>query len=172
MKKVFLILLSFSVFGIQTINAQSKKELKQQQKEKEYSATKEIIESGNFVFVPDWVNTQKGRRVNITGDGNTLKIEGKKSTSDLPFFGVSQTAHYSGNGGIVFTNSNTEFSTEFNDKKSKIIIKFKATEKSETFDIHMEVFSNGNATVRISSSSRNSISYNGKVTLLEDKKDN
>ncbi|OIQ41352.1 MAG: hypothetical protein BM563_01315 [Bacteroidetes bacterium MedPE-SWsnd-G1] len=170
MKKVFLILLSFSVFGLQTINAQSKKELKQQQKEKEYNATKKIIESGDFVFVPDWVNTQKGRRVNIAGDGNTLKFEGVKTTADLPFFGVSQTSHYNGNGGITFKNPDTEFSTEYNDKKFKVIIKFKATEKSETFDIQMEVFSNGNATVRISSSSRNSISYNGKVTPSEDKK--
>lgn len=172
MKKVLLIILSISFFSIQSSIAQSKKELKKQQKEKEYQVTKKLIESGNFVFTPDWVNTQRGRRVNITGDGNTLIIEGKKAIADLPYFGVSQTSHYSGNTGINFTSANTTYSTEFDDKKHKITIKFQAIEKSENFDIQLEIFSNGNTTVKISSSSRNNISYNGKVSALESKKEN
>lgn len=163
MKKVVFLFLSISIFGFQSINAQSKKELKKQQQEKEYENTKKLIESGNFTFNPDWVNTQRGRRVNIAGDGNYLKFKGKTTTADLPFFGEAYSGSYGGSGGIVFSNSDTTYGIEYNDKKMKINIKFKASEKSESFDVILEIFSNKNGTLRVNSSNRSVISYNGKI---------
>ncbi len=170
MKKVFLFVLSISLFISTNTFSQSKKELKKQKQEEEYQATKKIVESKTFVFVPGWVTTQKGRRINVSGDGYTLKVENSTTSADLPYFGQAQNVSYGG-GGIEFSNINTEINIEPNDKKSKIIIKFSAQEKSENFDIYLTVFSNKNASLNISSSGRNSINFDGEIKEISSKEE-
>lgn len=142
MKKALLLLMAISLLGIHNSEAQSKKELKKQQKQKNYTEIKKLIESGHYVFNADWANTQKGRRINIIGDGNTLNIEGVNATADLPFFGQAYTAPYGGAGGIKFTTTNADYEIDYDDKKLKITIKFEASEASEKFDVYLIVYSN------------------------------
>lgn len=171
MKKVFLLVISIFLFVSNTAFSQSKKELKKQKQEEEYQATKKLVESKTFVFEPDWVTTQKGRRINVSGDGYTLKIENNTTSADLPYFGQAQNVSYGG-GGIEFNNMGAEINIENNDKKNKIVVKFNAQEKSESFDIFLTIFSNKNATLSISSSGRNAISFDGKIKEISPKKEN
>jgi hypothetical protein len=167
MKKIFIAALFFVL--IIPVNAQSKKELKRQKAEEEYAALKELINSKNFIFEADWTTTQKGNRINLTTNPNFLKIEGDQVTADMPYFGVAHTAIGMGSGeaGIKFEGNPKDYKVEFNDKKLKAIIKFDATNKSENFDVILSVYKSGSASLNITSSKRNSITYDGRITEIK-----
>jgi len=171
MKKALVLFLSLSFFVTNGLFAQSKKELKKKKQQEEYQTTKKLIESGEFVFEPDWATTQKGKRISISANGYTLKINGNLTSANLPFFGQAYTASYGGNGGIEFKNENTTFKIEYNDKKNRIKIKFSAKNKIENYDVTLAIFGNGNSNLNISSSSRSNMKYHGKTKEILTKKE-
>ena len=157
---VLLINLSFAQ------NKEEKKKKKEETANNEYETTKTLIESGAYQFIPVWAITQKGNRINLTTNYGYLKIIKDNAEADLPYFGIAQVPSYSGDGGIKFNNENVSYQIEINDKKQIINIKFEANYKSESLKLILSVFKSGNASLNISSSKRNSISYNGKITEL------
>lgn len=168
MKRIFLTVLFFAL--ILPVTAQSKKELKKQKAIKEYEAAKKLVNSKKFIFKADWATSQGGKRINLTTNPNFLKVDGDHVKADLPFFGVAHSAvgMVSGDAGIKFDDTPKNYTVEFNDKKLKIIIKFDANNKSENFYVTLNIFKNGNAGMNISSSKRNGISYDGKLTALKE----
>lgn len=167
--KETLIVFTFFIFSINLSFAQTKEEKKKDKEEtakKEYEAIKSLIEAGEYQFVATWASTQKGRRINLTTNYGDLKINKDKAEADLPYFGVVQTASYTGDGGIKFKNEGIAYQIETNEKKQMITITFKANQKTEALSLILSVFKSGNASLKISSSHRNSISYDGKVSEL------
>jgi hypothetical protein len=168
MKKTHIV---FTIL-ILTINlsfSQTKEEKKKNKEEtakKEYEKTKSLIEAGTYIFEPDGTITQKGKRIDLTTNYGYLKIDKEKAEADLPYFGVVQVASYTGDGGIKFNNENVIYEISFDDKKQNIIIKFNATQKTESFNIILSVFKSGSSSLTISSNKRNGASYDGKVTAL------
>lgn len=96
MKKAVILFISLSFIATSGLFAQSKKELKKQKQYEEYLATKKLVESGKFIFVPDWATTHKGRRINLSAEGYTLSFVDKSTSADLPFFGQAYNATYGG----------------------------------------------------------------------------
>ena len=167
MKKIYLAVLFLAM--IIPLHAQSKKELRKQKDKENYEKIKELINSKNFVFEADWASTQKGRRINLTTNPNYLKVKGDQVIAYMPYFGVAHTAiGYSGDAGIKFEDTPENYSVDFNDKKYKVVVKFDARNKNETFNVTMTIFKNGNASMNITSSGRNGINYDGKVEALKD----
>jgi len=165
MKKITLLFIGILLASNSFVFSQSKKERKQQQ----YSSTKELVNKGVFTFVPNAAYTQKGRRIDLTTNSNSLEINKDTVISDLPFFGYSQVSSFEGDGGIKFTNDNTDYSIEYLDKKQKITLKFKARNKTETFDVFLTVFPDKTASLNVSSSQRDHMSYRGKIKAREKK---
>ncbi len=163
---IFICLIALSTF---TLSAQTKKEKKAAAKEKGYKNIKTMIDSGIYFFEADWASTQKGRRINLSSNPNHLVIDKDSADIDLPFFGVSQnpTAGLSGDGGITFKGAIKNYKVEYNDKKEKVFIKFKANE----FDISLEVTSSGMSYLTVNSMDRNSISFDGKTFPVDAKKE-
>lgn len=169
MKKGIVLVLSILCIGMITANAQSKKELKEQKKEKEFAEIQELIASGNFFFDANAVYTQSGRRIDLTTNPGTLTFKDGENLADLPYFGVSQSAGYGDRTGITFEKQKTNYTIETNDKKHSVIIKFNANNSPETFNIQLTVFASGTANLNVSSSHRNFISYQGKIKPLPKK---
>lgn len=163
MKKATLIIVTLILIVSNPILAQSKKELKKQAEQEQYTKTKKLIESGLYTFEATSANTQKGRRVDLTTSFNSLKINNSNAVADLPFFGISQVSHFKGDGGIKFDTKNIDYKIEHNDKKYRITIKFKAKNKTETFDLFLTVFADASATLNVSSSQRDFMSYRGAI---------
>ena len=165
--KNILITFTFLILMINLSFAQTKEE-KQKSKEEtatqEYEATKSLIESGEYKFIPDWAITLKGKRINLTANYGYLIINKEIAEADLPYFGIAQTPSYSGDGGIKFNNEEVVYQIEYNDKKQTINVRFKANHKSESYKLILSVLKSGNSHLNISSSKRNSISYSGKIT--------
>ncbi len=158
--------------GIFAQTKEEKKAMKAKAEQEELAKTKALIDSGTFTFVADWANSQKGGRINMMSNPNYLKIENETADVFLPYFGVVQTPNLMGKGGIEFSGEVNDYKVDFNDKKQKTLIRFNARNGSESFTINLTVFKNGNASLMVSSSGRNSISYDGKIKETENNDEN
>jgi len=163
MKKATFIITALLLIVSNPTFAQSKKELKKQVELKEYTKTKKLIQRGVYTFEATSANTQKGRRIDLTASFNSLKINNAHAIADLPFFGFSQVSNFKGDGGIKFDSENIDYKIEYNDKKHRITIKFKVKNKAETLDLFLTVYSDATATLNVSSSHRDFMSYRGDV---------
>jgi len=173
MKRLCVICLAF-ILSAQIINSQSKAEKKAEKEVnelKEYKHIQTLIDSKSFEFVADWATTQKGRRINLIGNSNYFRIEGTKTEADLPYYGVAQSISYGGDAGINFDCDFSNYEVSKVDKKKKIIIKGNASDGSEKFGLTLTVYHNGNASLYINSSSRNGITYDGKLKEKTNKKE-
>ncbi len=171
MKKTLLLFTLFILFTnlVEAQTKEEKKQLKKEAAEKEYKATKDLINSGAYTFIADWATAQQGGRINLLSNPNHLKIDNGNTDAYLPYFGVGHSASvgFGGNSGIEFKSAPENYKIDFNDQKQKITIKFTANNKTESFDIILVVQKGRTANLSISSSARGSISYDGKVSLLE-----
>ena len=157
------------ILGFNFSNAQEKEDKKIEKEEKqetEYIATKKAIESAAYKFNASWVNTQKGKRINIQGDGDFIEINKNQGKGYLPFFGVAHSAPIGGNGGIEFDGAISDYEVKYNDDKKRINIQFTVDGEGERFDVSMTVQRGGNTTVTVVSNKRQSNSYNGTTVGL------
>lgn len=153
------------------MDAQSRKELKEQEKLEGYDRMKALVEFGKYSFEANAAFTQKGRRIDLTTNQNSLIIDGSNVDAYLPYFGVVQVPTFSGDAGIKFENGNTEFNIKYNDKKQNITIKFRANNKTENFNLTFIINSSGFTSLNVNSDKRNTISYHGRVEALKAKKE-
>ncbi len=164
MKKIILTILLFSF--IIPLSAQSraeKKKIKEEKAAEEYTYLKDFVNSNKINFEADWATTNTGKRINLIGNTNYLKIDDQEVDIYLPFFGTAHSANvgFGGNGGIEFKGIIGKYSVKFNDKKQLTTIKFSAKEKSENFDFSLTLYGNKNANLTVSSNSRSNMSYSG-----------
>lgn len=159
-----LLLLSFIV-PVSAQTREEKKKMKDEKATEAYAAIKKLVNSAEINFEADWATSNTGRRINLIGNTNYLKIDHTEGDIYLPFFGTahSSSVGFNGNGGIEFKGKIENYSTKFNDKKKLVVIKFRTKEKSESFDFTLTLYSNKNANLTVSSNSRSNISYSGKI---------
>lgn len=164
MKLLITVLLIFALnHGLLGQNKQEKKAAEAQA----YLDLKELVATGVFTFSADWATTQQGNRINLQGNPNSLKFTEDKIIADLPFFGVTQVPSTDGRGGIYFEVEKPEIKTDFNDKKQRIELKFIGKNKTESLSCTLSLFKNHTARLQIFSSSRNAITYDGRLLKPE-----
>jgi len=129
--------------------------------EKDQDNIKRIVEEPNYVFVAQKVSpVGKGTRI-LTSE---YDVTFTKDTiiSALPYFGRSYTATIgSTEGGINFTSTKFEYTRD--DKKGKWSITIKPQDVSEVQSLYLEIFDNGNASLQVTSTNRQSISFDGYI---------
>lgn len=164
MKNTFF-LLFFTILLSSSINAQSKKEEKKAKAQKEFEATKKLVESEDFEFQADWATPASGRRVSLTTNPNFLKYSKDSVDIYLPYFGqiTGGGASLTGDGGIVCNGPRNKYKMTVDDKKQKIIIDFEVSNKDDTFKFNMQVYKSGSTFINVNSNFRNTISYDGKI---------
>lgn len=95
------------------------------------------------------------------------------ATGRLPFFGRAYSVPYGEGGGVEFQKAkinDQSFKIVNKRKKQYVEYKFSVRNRNDVFTIHMEIYSNGNCTVNVTSNNRASISYAGKVTPIPEEK--
>ena len=120
------------------------------------------IESKNFIFKAESVTPQRGSTRYLTPEYEIV-IKTDTIISYLPYFGRSYSAPIDpSEGGIKFTSSDFEYTIAKKKKKGwEITIKLK--DVTDVQNLYFTVFENGNASVRVISNKRESISFNGTV---------
>lgn len=143
--------------GGQSLCAQSKKE-KREQKEKE---VKEMIDEKRFTIDVDRALPMGGRSVNLTTP-YSFEMRGDSAISYLPYFGRAYSAPYGGGNGMRFEKSVTDYSCSYN-KKGTAQIKFATRTDEDTYRFDIRVFSNGSATISVTPTNKQSITYQGEL---------
>lgn len=161
-----LCLFTISVIG------QSKKERKAQEEAKElqaYQETQDLINSNNYEFEGSWARSQRGRRIDLIGNPNYIRIKNDSVFAYLPFFGERFSGGgYDGTGAIEVGTSLKNYRVKFNDKKKRIEVEFSANYGTESYDFSLTIFGNKNGNVYVSSNQRSSMNYDGTYSEIKE----
>lgn len=121
-----------------------------------------IVGEQKFIFKAQQVLPTSGRTRQLTTDYD-LTVSKDSVSSWLPYFGRSYQAPMDpSKGGIQFTSTEFEYSTSQRNDGWEITIKPKDTRDVQ--ELFLTVFKNGSANLRVSSISRQPISFTGFVT--------
>lgn len=151
MKSLIYIALISVLAGTMTAQAQSK----------DPAENKRIVEAKNYVFQAQTATPQRGRVVNLTSEYD-LTIAGDSIIAFLPYFGRAFTAPVPGSeGGIKFTSTSSAYSVT--PKKGKWEIVIRPKDVSDVQELYLDIFENGYANLRVTSTNRSFISFNGFI---------
>jgi hypothetical protein len=161
-------ILCFSMF-IGFAQEKTKKQIKEEQNLEERKEIAALVESKEFKFVGRTAYPQGGRSIDLTTNSNFLKFEKDSIDSEMPYFGraYSGVAYGGGNGGMHFKGKIENYSLT-KDKK-KYMIKAKISDKTDSYDLQLTVFFEGNASLAINTFNRSQISYSGRIEKLKEK---
>lgn len=165
MKRLSLVLMmgiALCVGGQSLFAAVSYKKEKKEKKEQQ-QLVKDILFSGNFTIDVDRAIPMSGRSVNLTSP-YSLELRNDSAFSHLPYFGRAYSVPYGGGEGMIFDEAITDYSISYN-KKGTADIQFKARTDEDNYTFHVQVFSNGSASIRVTPVNRQSISYQGELDL-------
>lgn len=168
MKKTIIILFVCMLMNT-IVFAQSKKELKKEQEQKEYQEMTTLIEGQSYEFEADWATSQSGRRINLVSNSNFLRIKNDSAQIYLPYFGTltSGAAAMTNDGGVEFSGLIENYKMSVDDKKQKISVQFNATTKNDTFNFYLTIFRGGNTLINLNSNFRSAIKYDGKTREIK-----
>lgn len=162
--KIISTLIILASISLVSLAQESKKDSKNKEKAEQYRLIQGTIESGEFEFIAIRLVPQKGRQVDLQSRPNYMRITAGNAEADMPYFGVAHNPGYGGgDSGVEFDAKPLDYKVEENDKKRKVIIKFRIKEKLEVYDCVLTITSVENATFSVTSSRRSSITYYGKV---------
>ena len=170
MKKLFILLLgicfvSTTAFGQ---SKEDKKQLKKEKEQREYLAAKDLVDSQAFQFIALQVLPLGGQPIFVNATPHYLYVDGEQADVYLPYFGVIQVSSgNSGQAGIKFKGTMENYQVEYNDKKQRVDVKFEIQVHNERHFFDMDVYKGGKASITLTSSSRNAITYNGDISQLE-----
>ena len=165
--KIFAIIFLLTTINVVSMAQESKKESKNNKKAEQYQFVQELIQAGEFEFIGLRATPQKGRQVDLQSHTNYMRISNGNAAADMPYFGVAHNPGYGGgDSGVRFDGTPIDYKVEENDKKRKVVIKFRMKEKMEVYDCILTISSIENATFSVTSSRRSSITYYGRVIKL------
>ncbi|MGB5555494.1 MAG: DUF4251 domain-containing protein [Flavobacteriaceae bacterium] len=106
-------------------------------------------------------------RINLLGNGNYLSMKGDSVQANLPYFGERQMGGgYGDNAGIKFNGVAKNLEIQKIEQKQAYQIDFSISEGSETYTVRMNLLANLKARIRVLSTQRRSIGYEGTVKSL------
>lgn len=138
-------------------------------KEERYNQAIALIEGGSYSFIADFAYPQKGRQVNLISNPNYFTVNGQEVKAEMPYFGVvnSGAASFGSGGGINIEATIEDLSVNQNEKKRRIIIRFRVKKGTEVLNCTFTVNSLESTTLVINSSIRETIRYSGKLSALK-----
>jgi hypothetical protein len=127
---------------------------------------KNAVETRQFIFKAETALPLLGGAKQLTPDYE-LKIFKGSVTSYLPYFGRAYSADYSSTqGGIKFTSTKFDYSTEPG-KKGGWDIDIKLKDVNDTRELSLSISENGYATLHVTSTNRQAISFTGYITGIQ-----
>ena len=107
-------------------------------------------------------------RIDVTGEGYFIKLDGENVSANLPYFGERQMGGgYGSDAGIKFNGTARELTIVKDEEKHSYVATFSVDNSSEIYLFTIDLGASLNSTVRVRSSHRNRIRFTGKVKELE-----
>lgn len=108
-------------------------------------------------------------RIDVTGEGYFIKLNGENVAANLPYFGERQMGGgYGSDTGIKFNQTARDLSIVKDAEKHSYVVSFSVDNSTESYFFTIDLGTNLNSTVWVRSSHRNRIRYTGNVIELED----
>ncbi|HEY9343091.1 MAG TPA: DUF4251 domain-containing protein [Hanamia sp.] len=125
-----------------------------------------MIDAHEFKFIAERVTPLRGRMRHLTSSYD-VTVKNDSLVSYLPFFGRAYQAPMNpSEGGIQFTS--TQFSYEVNaDKKNSWNVIIKPKDQQDVQQFLFTIFDNGTATLNVTSTNRDPISFYGNIQKAE-----
>ena len=126
------------------------------------SDVSEMVNSKNFTFVAEQVNPLRGRSRQLTSEYD-VTLKNDSLVSYLPYFGRAYQAPMDpSQGGIQFTSTNFSYAANPN-KKGGWMVNIIPKDYQPVQQMTFTIFENGNASLNVTSTSKDPISFNGHV---------
>jgi hypothetical protein len=126
------------------------------------TTVKNMVESQQYVFKAQFASPTSGVSRSLTSDYD-LTISKNAVISYLPYFGRAYVAPIDPtHGGIMFTSNKFEYKKE-NSKKDGWDIMIVPKDASDVQKLYLHISSDGYATLQVTSTNRQPISFNGYI---------
>ncbi|QTY26531.1 DUF4251 domain-containing protein [Flavobacterium sp. CS20] len=108
-------------------------------------------------------------RIDVSGDGNFIKIQNDTVSGYLPFFGESRTSSGSYGGtdlAIQFEEPLKDLKKQINTEKPKLKLEFTTEQKrnnNEKYDVSIDIYPNKNVRVNIRPVHKTVMQYDGRL---------
>ena|SRR5438552_4442238 len=145
----------FLLMGFNSILAQNKKQDKM-------TAVKNMVESQQYIFKAQFVFPMTGSQRTLTSDYDLI-VSKSTVTSYLPYFGRAYSAPIDpSQGGIKFNSTKFQYIKE-DGKKDGWDITIIPKDASDVQKLYLHISSNGYATLQVTSTNRQAISFDGRI---------
>ncbi len=120
------------------------------------------VEAKKYTFVAQTAIPMRGRTVQLTSLYD-LKITGDSVIAGLPYYGRAYSAPINpSDNGINFTSVSFDYKSTYRKKRWEISIKPK--DMQSVSEMNLIIYSNGRATLQVTSNNRQPISFNGVLS--------
>lgn len=120
------------------------------------------VEAKRYTFVAQTAIPMRGRTVQLTSLYD-LKIAGDSVIAGLPYYGRAYSAPINpSDNGINFTSVSFDYKSTYRKKRWEISIKPKDIQSVS--EMNLIIYSNGRATLQVTSNNRQPISFNGMLS--------
>lgn len=124
---------------------------------------KETIDSRRYKIDVNYMNPVGAPSRALTSV-YSLEIRNDSVISYLPYFGRAYSVPYGGGEGMNFTSLISEYNVKY-DRRGKAEITFKTRNQEDNLTYRLSIFPNASATINVNPTQRQSISYQGNLTL-------
>lgn len=157
MRKAFIIVLSAAALLLCGCSAMR---LTPEEKARIEEQVQINLDNRTFEIDVDQMNPRRGMSQHVTG--YSLKIDGDKIISHLPYFGAAWNLPYGGGKGLSFEAEISDYIEVFPKPDRRVITL--ATNNGEDFLVYtLEVFNNGKTNIELRTRNREPISYYGEM---------
>ena len=158
-KCIILLMLLIIGTGVCTLQAQSRKEKKEQKEQ----TVKELIESGNFRIDVSTAYPRRGHMIPLTSVYSVV-VRNDSVFSQLPYFGRAYSIPYGGGQGLMFKAPIDKYNMVMG-KRRAAKINFTARNSEDQFKFRITIYSNGSSSIDVDMQHRESISFSGDLIL-------
>lgn len=133
------------------------------------AAVKKLLDSRRYRFVPQTMQTQSGRSIQV--NNHFLDLRNDTLVSALPYFGVSRSPELGNSRGpLDFTSTGFSYSSEIR-RKGNTLISIRLNDRFiDAQELYVNVSSTGYANVRARFNNRQSVSFFGDIRALPAKR--
>jgi ABC-type oligopeptide transport system substrate-binding subunit len=165
--RIVALLMTLALLGASVYAAENPQ--KQDKKQKQKEQTEKLVNSKHFQFVARQAMPLGGKTLDLTTNPNFVRFYPDSIQADMPFFGRAYNVPYGGTGGIKFDGKPKKFDITPQKKGKGYLIQATVNDTNDSYSMTLSISNSGYGTLTINSNNRNSISYYGQISALEDK---
>ena len=140
----------------------SKKQLKEEERQKKMQQIETLINSKDFIFVARYALPMGKRQIDLTSNPNYVKFNPEQFDGYMPFFGEATSGiGYGADQTIKFRDKPETYTIEKKKKNYQVDAKVKG--ENDIYRLSLSVTFEGSASLSIVSNHRNTISYQGEI---------